>query len=210
MKIEPFEKFTRKYEDWFSINRFAYESEVLALRGMLPQKGRGVEIGVGSARFAAPLGVEFGVEPSTKMRSIAKQKGVKVISGIAEKLPYADEVFDYVLMVTTLCFLDDVDAAFGEAYRILKTGAYFINGFVNKESQLGKIYEMNKQKNVFYRFAEFFSVEEVVLHLKKAGFKDFEFNQTIFHNLPDLNSVEPVKPGYNEGSFVVIKAGKQV
>ena len=43
MKIEPFEKHTQKYEDWFDKNRFAYESELKAIKTLLPQKKMGIE-----------------------------------------------------------------------------------------------------------------------------------------------------------------------
>jgi ubiquinone/menaquinone biosynthesis C-methylase UbiE len=208
MKTKPFEEYTEKYEDWFERNRFAYESELEAVRVMLPEKGKGVEIGVGSGRFAALLGIKYGLEPSPKMRTIAMKKGIEVVDGFAEKLPYDNESFDYALMVTTLCFLDDVDRAFSEVHRILKPDSYFINGFVDKESEIGKSYEKHKQESVFYKIAKFYSVDELVKHLEKAGFRDFGFNQTIFHSLGDTKSVEPVKQGYGEGSFVVIRARK--
>ena len=41
---------------------------------MIPKEGIGVEIGVDSARFAALLKIRFGVEPSAKMRKIARKK----------------------------------------------------------------------------------------------------------------------------------------
>jgi ubiquinone/menaquinone biosynthesis C-methylase UbiE len=208
MKTKPFEEHTKKYEDWFERNRFAYKSELQAVKQMLPKKGKCVEIGVGSGRFAAPLGIKYGLEPSPKMRAIAKKKGIEVIDGVAEKLPYNDESFDYALMVTTLCFLDDVDRAFSEVHRVLRPEGYFINGFVDKESKIGKSYENHKQENVFYNTATFYSVDEVVKHLEKTGFNNFNFNQTIFHSLGDIKSVEPVKEGYGEGSFVVVRARK--
>jgi len=209
MKIEPFEKYTKRYENWFEKNRFAYESELKAVKLMLPKEGIGVEIGAGSVKFAAPLGIKFGIEPSAKMREIARKRGIKVVQAIAENLPYKDCKFDYALMVTTLCFLDNVNAAFKEVYRVLKPEGYLINGFVDKDSKIGRIYEEYKQESVFYRIARFYSVYEVVKHLEKAGFKNFEFNQTIFHSLQKIQSVEPVKSGYGEGSFVVIKAKKE-
>jgi len=209
MKIEPFEKYTKRYENWFEKNRFAYESELKAVKLMLPKEGIGIEIGVGSAKFAAPLGIKFGVEPSAKMREIARKRGIKVVQAIAENLPYKDCKFDYALMVTTLCFLDNVNAAFKEVYRVLKPEGYLINGFVDKDSKIGKKYEEYKQESVFYRIAKFYSVNEVVEHLEKASFRNFEFNQTIFHSLQKIKSVESVKSGYGEGSFVVIKAKKE-
>lgn len=208
MKVQPFEKYAKRYEDWFDRNRFAYKSELEAVRTMLPKHGKGVEIGVGSGRFAAPLKINFGIEPSPKMRTLAKKRGIKVIDGMAEKLPCTSKTYDYALMVTTLCFLDDVDAAFKEVHRILKPKGCFVNGFVDKESELGIFYRKHKEENVFYKVAEFYSVSEVIEHLEKANFKNFEFAQTIFHSLHNITSVEPVKPGYGEGSFVVVKAEK--
>jgi hypothetical protein len=56
-KIEPFEEHAQQYEDWFERNRFAYESELRAVKTLLPEGGNGMEVGVGSGRFAAPLGI---------------------------------------------------------------------------------------------------------------------------------------------------------
>ena len=208
MKIEPFEKYAQRYEDWFERNRFAYESELEAVRSMLPEKGKCVEIGVGSGRFAGPLGIKFGVEPSQKMRAIARKRGIEVVDGVAENLSYNNGTFNYALMVTTLCFLDDVDAAFGEVYRILKPGGFFINGFVDRKSKLGQFYERHKQENVFYKIAHFYSIGDIISYLTAAGFRDFDFRQTIFQDLDKIKSIEPVKPGYGKGSFVVVKARK--
>jgi hypothetical protein len=55
MNVEPFEHYLGKYEDWFERHRFAYEAELHALRLLLPKRGTGLEIGVGTGRFAVPL-----------------------------------------------------------------------------------------------------------------------------------------------------------
>jgi len=207
-KVDPFEKHTSDYEDWFEKNHFAYTSELNAIKEKLPKSGDGIEIGVGSARFAAPLDIEFGIEPSSRMRKIAKHRGIEVIGGIAENLPFTNTQFDYILMVTTICFLDDIGKAFREAHRVLKKTGDFIVGFVDKSSTLGKLYEKNKSQNKFYKVATFYSVDEVISHLKQAGFGDFNFVQTIFHTLNKISEVEPVKNGYDQGSFIVISAKK--
>ena len=207
VKIEPFEKYPRRYDKWFVGHRFAYESELRAIKELLPI-GMGIEIGVGTGRFAKPLGIDIGLEPSREMSKIARKRGINVISGVAEKIPFKDSTFDFELMVTTLCFLDNVEEAFREVYRTLRVGGYFINGFVDRESFLGRIYEKNREINPFYKFANFYSVDEVVFELKGVGFKNFKYNQTIFHGLSDIKKVEPVKPGYGEGSFIVVRAEK--
>jgi len=207
-KIEPFEKYTDQYENWFEKNRYVYKSEINAIREILPDFKDGIEIGVGSGRFAEPLGIKFGIEPSYKMRKIAQSRGIEAVDSAAENLPFKDCSFDLALMITTLCFLDDERKAFVEIYRILKPGGYFINGFVDKNSKVGSVYQKNKQKSIFYREAIFFTTEEVVKILKEVGFKNFEFRQTVFNTLDRIKQVEKIKEGYGEGSFIVIKARK--
>jgi len=209
-KIEPFERHTSRYDDWFTKHRFAYQSELEAVRHHLPPNERGIEIGVGTARFAAPLGIRFGLEPSAEMRKMAQKRGVEVVGGVAEAIPFGDSIFGFALMVTTICFVDDLESSFREAYRILKAGGCLIIGFIDRGSRIGHSYERHKEDDVFYREATFYSVAEVVSALNKAGFRDFTFSQTIFKNLSHVDRIEPVKSGYGEGSFVVIKAIKKL
>jgi SAM-dependent methyltransferase len=207
-RTEPFDNHSSEYEAWFEDNHFAYLSELKAVRAQLPEKGRSVEIGVGTGRFAVPLGIDAGVEPSKRMRKIAERKGIQVVDGIGEDLPFEDAQFHVVLMVTTLCFLDDVATAFAEAYRILRSGGHFIIGFIDKDSRIGRLYLQNKEKSVFYKVATFYSVKEVVQLLRETGFKDFSFTQTIFRDLPEVTNIESTKSGFGEGSFVVVNGKK--
>ncbi|WP_297501463.1 class I SAM-dependent methyltransferase [Thermococcus sp.] len=207
-KTEPFERHHDRYENWFERHRYAYLSELEAVRRLLPEDGKGAEIGVGTGRFAQPLGIELGVEPSRAMAEVARKRGIEVIEEVAENLPFPDESLDYLLMVTTICFVDDPERALREAYRVLKPGGALIIGFVDRNSPIGKYYEEHREESVFYRDARFFSTEELLELLKEIGFKKFEIVQTLFHRLDEVKGLEPVKPGYGEGSFVVIKAVK--
>jgi len=207
-KIDPFEKHTSEYEAWFENNRFVYESELRAIKEQLPKKGEGIEVGVGSGRFAAPLGIRLGIDPSSKMREIARTRGVVAIDGVAEKLPFDDCRFNYVLMVTTICFLDDIEAAFKQALRVLKPGGHLIIGFIDKKSPVGISYEQRKSESLFYKTATFYSVDEVNSYLQKTGFINLKFTQTLFRLLSEIENLEPIKKGYGEGSFVVVKASK--
>jgi len=45
--------------------------------------------------------------------------------------------------------------------------------------------------------------------LKEAGFKDFEYNQTLFGELDEIKEVQLPKQSYGQGSFVVVKAIKK-
>lgn len=206
-KTAPFEQYVDRYEAWFERHPFAFEAELAALREALPP-GDGMEVGVGTGRYAAPLGIRAGVEPSGRMRALARERGIDAIDGVAEALPYRDAAFDVVLMVTTICFVDDLDAALTETHRVLRPGGHLVIGFVDRESPLGRDYVAHRAENVFYRDATFYSVREVGGHLCQAGFDELAFRQTIFTPLAEVVTLQPTRSGYGEGSFVVVRARK--
>jgi SAM-dependent methyltransferase len=198
-----------RYDAWFQDHAFAYESELQAIRELLPRGGTGLEVGVGSGLFAAPLGITQGIDPSSAMLQKARQRGIDVVQGVAENLPYKDAEFDFVLMVTTVCFLDDLELAFREILRVLKPNGSFLLGFVDKNSPIGKSYEKRKQESMFYRDATFYAVDDLLLYLASTGFEKFSFRQTLFCPVSDMREPDIVKEGYGEGSFVVVKAEKK-
>lgn len=61
---------------------------------------------------------------------------------------------------------------------------------------------------MFYRHATFFSVDELVEYMNRAGVTDLNFNQTIFKTLADTTKNEHVKSGHGKGSFVVTRGRK--
>jgi len=206
-RIEPFERFPQAYEAWFEKYSNLYDAEIEAIRTLLPSFEKGIEIGVGSGRFALPLGITTGIEPSAKMAGISRSKVIKVIEGVAEALPLEDNSFDFALMVTTICFVDDPLLSLQEIHRILRPEGSVIIGFAERESALGEQYEKNRRESHFYREAHFYSADEVVGVLKKAGFSEIVCAQTLFGK--SLEQMETaVKKGSGEGAFVAIRARK--
>ena len=202
--IKPFEEYTERYEKWFDKNKFAYLSESEGMKRLLPV-GKGIEIGVGTGRFASPLSIEFGVDPSLSMLKRARIRKIRVSGGIAEELPVAGGSFDFGLTVTTLCFLKDIEKTFKEVKRVLKENGSIILGFIDRESFLGKSYMKKKENNPFYKSAKFYSVKEVIKKLEKTGFSNPEIRQTLFSFPEELKSIDDIKDGYGEGGFVIIR-----
>ena len=201
-----FDKYYEKYDSWYDNNKFAYLSEIKALMKVVPAQGKGLEVGVGTGRFASVLGIENGIDPSLKMINIARKRGIKASLGLGEKVPFQPQVFDYIAIVITLCFVKDPGKVIGEAMRLLKKGGKLIVGIVDKESFLGKYYK--RKKSVFYKNARFFSSEGMTNLMKKAGFGRFTYYQTLF-NLPEkMKSTENPRKGFGRGGFVVISAEK--
>jgi SAM-dependent methyltransferase len=203
--VASFEDQAAAYDAWFDRHDDLYRAELEAVCSLLPTGGHGVEIGVGTGRFATRLGIPFGVEPSPCMAALARQRGVEVHIGVAEALPFGDGSVDYALMVSVICFLDNLGKAFRGAHRVLKPQGCLVVAFIDKESTLGHQYALRKEQSQFYRDATFYSVDEVEALLLDAGFSNFVYRQTL---LADAASSLTVKDGHGSGGFVVIRAHK--
>ena len=208
MKVNAtvFDQNVLEYDRWFDEHSSIYQSELLAVQQAIPKNKTGIEIGVGTGRFAAPLGIKFGVEPSENMASVAEQRGITVYRAYAENLPIDNATFDFALMDTTVCFLSDISKALSEVHRILKSQGEIILAIIDEKSELGRKYEMEKSSNKFYQNAHFHSTQELTTLLRQSGFQNFQYWQTLT-SLKDNKIENPVK-GHGQGSFVVIKANK--
>ena len=201
-----FDRYYKKYDAWYDKHRFAYLSELKAIKKVLPKKGRGLEVGVGSGRFAASLGIEYGIDPSRKMLQIAKKRGVNVEWSRGEKLPYRNSAFDYIAIIISLCFVRNPLKALEEAHRVLKKNGKVIIGIIDKNSFLGKFYQ--QKKSMFYKQANFFSVKEVSDLLKATNFNRINYYQSIFKLPGQVNAIEKPKKNFGQGGFVVVSARK--
>jgi SAM-dependent methyltransferase len=208
-RTAAFEAHHERYEAWFARHEAAYLSELLALRPFVPWEGCGLEIGVGSGRFAAPLGVETGVDPSPAMLAHAAARGITVVEGTAEALPFDAGQFDYALLVTTICFVDSPVKMLAEAHRVLKPDGRLVIGFIDRDSAMGQDYLAHQVENVFYREAAFYSATAVEQLLVENGFRIDAWAQTLRHPLAEIRSIEALHPGYGQCAFVVVAARRR-
>lgn len=203
-----FDTHCKRYDSWYEKHKFAFLAELEAIKKVLPKDAKGLEIGVGTGRFASALGITMGIDPSYDMLKVARERGVNVRWGVGEDLPFLEETFDYIAIIITLCFVQDPKKVLVEAARTLKKDGSIIIGIVDRESFLGRFY-LNK-KGIFYQHAKFFSVSEVTDLLREAGFKSFLYYQALFELPVDIDSVEIPESGFGKGGFVVVSAKKAV
>ena len=204
--IKLFNQFANKYDSWFDNHPAVFQSELEALKKVTPKSGDGLEVGVGSGRFSAALGIKTGLEPSVELSNLERSRGINIYEGVAESLPFQNQQFDFVLFSTVLCYLDLPLTALLEAKRVLKPNGTLIIGMIDKNSMMGTHYEATKQENPFYRHAHFYSVEEVLELLHEMNFKEEDIYQTLFSPIEQITTPEEIKSGYGEGGFIVLSA----
>ncbi len=206
MKTNLFDNLVSEYEAWFEENKTLFQSELLALQQVIPVNKKGLEIGIGSGIFAKPLGIQSGVDPSENMLEKARERGLDVRSGVAENLPYDAESFDYAVMITSICFVNNPEKAVSEAYHVLREKGELIIAIIDRETPFGKFLDERKGKSRFYKYARFFSANEVITLLEAQSFKISRVLQTLED--PASLKIDNPSDGHGKGSFVVIKGVK--
>ncbi|MDP8259912.1 MAG: class I SAM-dependent methyltransferase [Candidatus Gygaella obscura] len=202
--IEIFDKHYREYDNWYERNKFVYLSEIEAIKKLLPSRGIGLEVGVGTGRFASVLGVDFGIDLSMNMLKIARDRKVKVCLSDAENIPFKESFFDYILISVTMAFVENPGKVLQQVKKILKKNGQLVIGIIEKNSLLGK--EYRRRKSHFYKQANLFTVQKLTSLLIKNGFDCFSYYQTIFGVLESIQEKQVAVEGVGDGSFVVIKS----
>ncbi len=200
-----------EYDLWLEKHSVVFDSELAAIREVLPQAERksGIEVGLGTGRYASALGIPEGVEATEIMREAALERGIVTRNALAENLPYRDFQFDYILMVYSIWRFNRLDSAFHEANRVLTNNGVLIIGFIDKESMLGKHFEIHKSESKAFNNVTFYTVDRILSELTTAGFQHFTLRQTLFGELDSIISPQTSLQGFGRGSFVVIKARKK-
>ncbi len=208
MPWRVFEEEWRRFDEWYERNRPIYESEVAALRALLEELGvdpaRSVEVGVGSGRFASRLGVAFGVDPALPLLRLARARGVEAVQGVAEALPVRRGL-EAALFIVTLCFLDEPLAALREAARVAR---WVVSCIVPRGSPWGRLYEARRGASPFYRYARFYTLEELKAMYRGAGMDPGPCVSTLYAPPPGPSSPEEPRPGCSEGAGFVCLAAR--
>lgn len=144
-----------------------------------------LDVGCGGGRTVGKLaelafrGWVLGVDCSKDMVEFSKERNrklteagqIQLLQGSVQKLSFPDGVFDFVLAVETYYFWGNLSSAFGEAYRVLKSGGKLL--LVNEMIKDGR-YETENAQTIALAHVHLLSMEQLEAQLKQAGFKDLE------------------------------------
>jgi SAM-dependent methyltransferase len=175
-RVAFWEDADRDYED---------AAERLVLKGLLPPTGRRlVEIGAGFGRlidlYAGYDEVYLLDYAESMLRDARDRLGDRATYVCADlyNLPFASGALDTVVQVRVLHHVEDVDAAFDEVHRVLRTGGSYVLEFANKRHAKAAVrYALGKQtEDPFSRQAhEFvplnwnFHPDEIEAQLERSG-----------------------------------------
>ncbi len=202
--MNVFDKYYKEYDEWYTKNRNIYMSEIECVKKAIPETGKGVEIGVGTGRFASKLNIRLGIDPSFQMLKIAAQRNVLPVRALGEYIPFKSNSIDFAVVLFTLAFVKNINKVFSEINRIVKKGGYIICGIIDKDSFLGEFY-MQTLNSKFYSECRFLSTLELVDICKNNNILITEIYQTLFKIPTLITDKEPVKVGFGDGGYVVTK-----
>jgi len=128
-----------------------------------------MDVGTEAGRFsslasdknAAVIGID--IDSYGLKRLKLKTKNVAVIQADARKIPLKDHTFDAIFMIEVLDYISDLDEAFAECHRTLKSNSTLILSFGNKRSLKSQLRKLHGKS---YRH----SYNRVMQSLSKTGF----------------------------------------
>ncbi len=171
----PFDTLANDYDAWYDepAGQAILSAELACLRRLVDTcRGRWLEVGVGTGRFAAGLGIGEGLDPAGNMLQIAARRGVHTHLGTADSLPFRDGSVDGILLALTLCFIDDPAAALRECRRVLAEKGVLLVGIVPADSPWGRLYARKRADgHRIYASATFRTVQQTVALAEAAGFR---------------------------------------
>lgn len=205
-----FDAHAAQYDAWYDseVGRLIFATEVACLRPFIHRHpGPGLEIGVGSGRFAQALDIEYGVDPSIALLRMARARGIRAVMAKGEDLPFPDEVFEEVLLALTLCFVREPARVLEESRRVLRPGGGLILGLILRESPWADFYaRRGREGHPIYSQTTFSTRNEVEALLRSSGFEALEYRSCLFQP-PGLSRYLPEEPvaGYDRSAgFVVL------
>ncbi len=227
--MQHFDEYASIYDAWFMDNGNVLLSEARLVALTLHGSKNILSVGCGSGLFEALLAKDFGIkitdgiEPSTGMAEIARQRGLNVTIATAEEADFGNEKYDTILFNGTPSYISDLRSVVAKAYSALPSGGRAVLIDVPKESGYGIMYNLAKALGSWddpllagvypkdpypielCKAANWRTTAEKVELMTAAGFSNLESFQTLTtHPLVSNNRAEEPQPGSDKGDYVAV------
>jgi len=185
---EYFDRIADRYDEWYRTRTGRYVDRIekwLVFSMLRTKSGKALDLGCGTGNYTLELkrkGFDvIGLDASEGMLKVAREKGLNCIMGDAYDLPFPDETFDLVLSITMFEFIHRPEDVLREIHRVLKPGGEVLIGTMNGRSAW---FLFKRLKSLFvetaYRYARFYTPDELERLVKEAGFREVESAGVIF------------------------------
>ncbi len=230
--MADFDTHANKYDAWFLQNENLLFSELKLVAHFLQKDKKILSIGCGSGLFEMLLAqkydihVNHGIEPSTDMAQIAQKRGLKVLLGTAEEVEFGSD-WDIIMFNGSPSYIKDLELCVKKSHKALKPNGKILLIDVPKESGYGTLYNLASALDTWehpsleqispkdpypielVRVVNWRTSDEKIELLKKCGFEDLEFAQTLLtHPMYSNDVIQDVISGYDRGDYVAICAKK--
>lgn len=173
-KSRLFDEWPEQYDRWFTTPMGArvrkYEAELI-LDLLRPGHGETIlDAGCGTGVFtvdilalgARVIGLDISLPMLRRSREKARGEPLQIVSGDMLHLPFPENVFDRVVSVTALEFIEDGQGAVRELFRVTKRGGSIVVATLNSLGPWAsqRTAEAQKKKTIFTK-AIFRSPDEV-------------------------------------------------
>jgi ubiquinone/menaquinone biosynthesis C-methylase UbiE len=190
-KIESFEKYANKYDDWYRTGFGKYASELedkLMLDLLKPEPGQTLlDIGCGTGRHLLlfknlvlrPVGIDSSFNMLTKAKERIDEESLFLLSNEGF-FPFVDKSFDLSIIFLVLEFCRNPVKLLKEAERVTKNKIFI--GFLNRNSFLALQRRVRCLfKKSVYKKAKFYSLSQLEKILNNSfKFKSFSWKGVIF------------------------------
>ncbi len=189
------------YDHWFEDNPL-YEIELEALRQVIGIPAQpAIEIGAGTCRFGAALGIRLALDPAPRMLAFCQRRQVPAICGVGEALPLRTSSLRTCLLVMSLCFVEDPVLVLEECHRILEPGGHLIIGTVPAASAWGRrILDKKAAGDPYYSFCALQSLAEITTLLDQCHLQVTSGCSTLYQPLHADRSREIIRMGLDESA----------
>lgn len=195
-----FNHFYQDYDSWYDtpVGKFFDEVEYEALQQLIEiyPGAKVLEVGCGTGLYSLKitwLGAHLtGIDIAPNMLDQAKAKfqanhleaDFQIMN--ARSLSFADNSFDRVFSMAAFEFIEDIQAAYNEMYRVTKPGGIIVIGTIQKGSAWQELYTSEIFKDSAFAYANFKTAE----YLIALDPKSYHKHQECLFTPPGLDEVE--------------------
>lgn len=151
---EYYDDFSATYEDrrHHGYHKLIDDLEVGIVKRYL-RGGRVLEAGCGTGLILSRLGPgAVGLDLSPGMLSLARQRGLNIVQGSVDGLPFADDAFDTVVSFKVLPHVPAIQQALSDLARVTRPGGHLILEFYNRRSLRGLVKLLKRPTKISGRF----------------------------------------------------------